>query len=144
MTKNQTYRLVSLVHCADRGGNDPWRWWKALQAETVVCCAAGNQCRAGQSLQQQAEEAVEAVEICRMLRKEGKWDGRIGSKAHQVKRICNGFTGDQVEQRNTKTIVEDIWNVLLSSSDINDLVKVLNIIICVTYTFKRSQLSSKY
>lgn len=48
---------------------------KALQAETVVCCAPGNQCRAGQSLQQQAEEAVEAVEVCRMLRKEGKWNG---------------------------------------------------------------------
>lgn len=34
--------------------------------------ALGNKCRTGQSLQQQAEEAVEAVEICRMLRKEGK------------------------------------------------------------------------
>lgn len=110
---------------------------KAHQAETVVCCAAGNQCRAGQSLQQQAEEAVEAVEVCRMLRKEGKWAGGTGSKTHQAKRICSGFTGDQVEQRNTKTVVEDIWNVLLSSSDISDLVKVLNITICVTHFQKK-------
>lgn len=75
MIKNHPYRLVSLVHCADMWENNTWRWLKALQAETVVCCAPGNQCRAGQSLQQQAEEAVEAVEVCRMLRKEGKWNG---------------------------------------------------------------------
>lgn len=56
---------------------------KAPQAEIVVCCAPGNQCRAGQSLQQQAEEAVEAVEVCRMLRKEGKWDGETGGTTHQ-------------------------------------------------------------
>lgn len=113
--------------------DNPWRWLKGLQAETVVCCAPGNQCRAGQSLQQQAEEAVEAVEVCRMLRKEGKWDGGMGSQTHQS--FFSGFAGYQVEQRNVrnvfpfKTILEGIWDVLLSirwSSDISDLPDVLN------------------
>lgn len=43
-----------------------------MQTKNLISCALGNKCRTGQSLQQQAEEAVEAAEICRMLRKEGK------------------------------------------------------------------------
>lgn len=58
---------------ADMGVTNMWRCLDVkLKKSSFISCALGNKCRTGQSLQQQAEEAVEAVEICRMLRKEGK------------------------------------------------------------------------
>lgn len=65
-----------------------------MQTKLFFPYALGNKCRTGQSLQQQTEEAVEAIEICRMLRKEGKLVRmRWRSKTNESNTIQNGVSG---------------------------------------------------
>lgn len=65
--------------------------WMSCRLNIFFSCALGNKCRTGQSLQQQTEETVEAVEICRMLRKEGKLIRmRWGSKTNESNTVLNG------------------------------------------------------
>lgn len=90
-------RMVSLVLlCKYVGKNiqetSTESWMDVMQAKLIFfSCALGNKCRTGQSLQQQTEETVEAIEICGMLRKEGKLIRmRWRSKTNESNTILNG------------------------------------------------------
>lgn len=144
------------MHCADMGENNPWRGgWRLPRLKLLFAVLQGTSAEQDNRFSNKQKKLLKQLKFAECLEKKVSGMGKRGT-THQCKGIFSGFT-QQSSVRNgfSKTILEDIWNVLLSICCSSDITLISHQwsgwctehqqqAVCVTYGFTRSQLCCKY